>query len=214
MATLLERAGVQPPGPQIVGRSVDDFTVGFPTEYAFDGRDALVAVGMNGEPLPAARVSGPADRAGSVRLRVGDQVVVEIELVRWDGFDGYWVPRGWRRRPHQDSRPASTSPPAWPRDAVAGRRSPASPGPPGAGAASRRVELRVDDGDRGMDAELAEAIGEDTWRQWRFVWDASPGEHQLGVRATDRTGDVQDGRRVEPRPDGATGFHAVRVLVS
>ena len=85
---------------------------------------------------------------------------------------------------------------------------------PGRGRGITRVQVRVDGAGPWLDTELADALSEDAWRQWHLEWDASPGEHLLEVRATDRTGDVQDGRRVEPRPDGATGFHAVRVLVS
>ena len=98
LAELLERAGVQDGATQIVGRSVDDFTAGFPTEVGLDGRTALVAVGMNGEPLPA--VHGFPARlvvAGLYGYVSATKWLREIELTTWEDFDGYWVPRGWSK---------------------------------------------------------------------------------------------------------------------
>ncbi|MDQ3469766.1 MAG: molybdopterin-dependent oxidoreductase, partial [Actinomycetota bacterium] len=98
LATLLERAGVQGGATQIVGRSVDGWTAGFPTEAAIEGRTALVAYAMNGEPLPA-------DHGFPARLIVAGlygyvsatKWLEEIELTTWEAFDGYWVPRGWSK---------------------------------------------------------------------------------------------------------------------
>ncbi len=98
LPTLLERAGVQPGATQIVGRSVDDFTVGFPTELALDGRTALVAVGMNGEPLPA-KHGFPARLivAGLYGYVSATKWLRDIVLTRLEDFDAYWVPRGWAK---------------------------------------------------------------------------------------------------------------------
>ena len=98
LADLLERAGIQDGATQIVGRSVDDFTAGFPTEIGLDGRTALVAVGMNGEPLPAAH-GFPARLvvAGLYGYVSATKWLREIELTTWEDFDGYWVPRGWSK---------------------------------------------------------------------------------------------------------------------
>ena len=75
LTELLDRAGLQPEASQIVGKSVDGFTVGFPVDTAYDGRKALVAVGMNDEPLPLKHgFPGPAGRLRSLRLRLGHQV--------------------------------------------------------------------------------------------------------------------------------------------
>ena len=99
LKALLERAGVHPDATQIVGRSVDDFTVGFPTEKALDGRVSMVAVGMNGEPLPI-------DHGYPARLIVAGlygyvsatKWLRQIQLTRLEDFDGYWVPRGWAKQ--------------------------------------------------------------------------------------------------------------------
>ena len=98
LAHILERAGVQEGATQIVGRSVDDFTVGFPTEVALDGRAAMVAIAMNGEPLPLehgfpARLVIP----GLYGYVSATKWLGEIELARLEDFDGYWIPRGWAK---------------------------------------------------------------------------------------------------------------------
>ncbi len=98
LTTLLDRAGVQGGATQIVGKSVDGFTAGFPTEAAYDGRVALVAVGMNGEPLPV-RHGFPARLvvAGLYGYVSATKWLREIHLTTWESFDGYWVPRGWSK---------------------------------------------------------------------------------------------------------------------
>ena len=98
LSEILERAGVQPDAEQLIGRSVDNFTVGFPVEAAFDGREALVAVGMNGEPLPFEH-GFPARLvvAGLYGYVSATKWLSEIELAGWDEFDAYWVPRGWSK---------------------------------------------------------------------------------------------------------------------
>ncbi len=208
---LLERAGVRPGGEQIVGRSLDGFTAGFPTAPALDGRVALVAVGMNGEPLPGQpRLPGPPGRRGALRVRVGHQVAHRRSSSRgWD-YDGYWIPRAGPRRDRSRPSPASTCPEQG--------RSPA-PGPiPVAGVAwapgrgISKVEVQVDDGPW-HEAELGAELSDDTWRQWVWTWDASAGDHTLRVRATDGTGETQTSDEAPPDPDGATGWHVRKVKV-
>ncbi|HUH08023.1 MAG TPA: sulfite oxidase [Egibacteraceae bacterium] len=213
---LLERAGVQQGATQIVGRSTDGFgfTAGFPTEAAFDGREALVAVGMNGEPLPPAH-GYPARLvvAGLYGYVSATKWLREIELTTWEGFDGYWVPKGWAKEapiktqsridvPGRRQRSALTAGP----QAIAGVA-----WAPNVGIV--KVEVRID---RGLwaEARLAESLAKDTWRQWVYEWDAPPGEHELQVRATDSTGYTQTEERAAPAPDGATGYHTVQVSVS
>ena len=98
LTVLLERAGVQPGATQIVGRSIDRWTAGFPTEIATDGRVALVAYAMNGEPLPVTH-GFPARLivAGLYGYVSATKWLSEIELTTWDGFDGYWISRGWAK---------------------------------------------------------------------------------------------------------------------
>ena len=208
---ILRRAGVADGAEQIVGRSVDGFTVGFPVEAAFDGREALVAVGMNGEPLPFEH-GFPARLvvAGLYGYVSATKWLSEIELTTWDAFDAYWIPRGWAKEAPIKTQSRIDTP--RPRANIeAGPR-------PIAGVAwaphrgISKVEVQVDDG-AWMEAELAASLSEDSWRQWRFVWDATPGNHALRVRATDGDGVTQDSAIRPPAPDGATGFHTVPVEV-
>lgn len=216
LATLLSEAGVRPPSKggaadQIVARSVDGMTIGTPVEEVMDGRDALLAVGMNGEPLPF-------DHGFPVRMVVPGlygyvsacKWIQDIELTTFDDYDAYWVKRDWSRKApiKTQSRIDTPRPFAAPRAGTV----------PVAGVAwaqhrgIARVEVRVDDGEWHT-ARLAAEAGRDTWRQWVWEWPATTGHHTLQVRATDRTGATQTDKRVGTVPDGATGWHSVVVDV-
>jgi DMSO/TMAO reductase YedYZ molybdopterin-dependent catalytic subunit len=208
---VLDRAGVRAGATQVVGRAVDGWTAGFPLEV-LDGRPALIAVGMNGEPLPV-------DHGFPVRLVIAGlygyvsdtKWLAEIELTTFDAYDAYWVQRGWaregpiktqsridvpRHRASLATGPVTVAGVAW-----AGERG------------IERVEVSVDD--RAWEqAELADELASTTWRQWRLRCDAEPGEHTLRVRATDGTGQTQTDRVSPPAPDGATGHHTIRVSVT
>ncbi len=207
---LLDEAGIQPRADQIVGRSVDGYTCGFPVA-ALDGRPALVAVGMNGEPLPLvhgfpARLIVP----GLYGYVSATKWLTEIELTRFDAFDQYWVPRGWdAEAPIKVQSRIDT-----PRGLAA-----VEPGPvpvagvawaPGVGIGA--VEVRIDDGPWEQ-AELAAEASSLTWRQWSYRWAATAGRHTITVRATDANGAIQTDARSEPMPSGATGQHQIVVLV-
>jgi DMSO/TMAO reductase YedYZ molybdopterin-dependent catalytic subunit len=207
---LLREVGVSRRADQVVGRSVDGYTCGFPVS-ALDGRAALVAVGMNGEPLPLehgfpARLVVP----GLYGYVSATKWLQEIELTRFDRFDQYWVPRGW-----DDHAPIKTSSridtPRGLSRVPAGRTAVG-----GVAWAQTRgieaVEVRVDDGPW-QRARLAAALNDVTWRQWTFPWDATPGQHTLTVRATDGTGAIQTAERSEPMPNGSSGHHQIVVLV-
>jgi DMSO/TMAO reductase YedYZ molybdopterin-dependent catalytic subunit len=209
LADVLDRAGPAPDAAQVVGRSVDGFTAGFPLVDALDGRTALVAFGMNGEPLPAAH-GYPARLvvAGLYGYVSATKWLREIELTTWDAFDGYWVPRGWSKRGPVKTQsridvPAGTIDPG--RVAIAGVA-----WAPGRGI--ERVEVQVDDGEW-QQAELADVASDETWRAWRLAWDATSGTHRLRVRATDGTGETQTQDEQPPAPDGATGWHGRTVTV-
>jgi DMSO/TMAO reductase YedYZ molybdopterin-dependent catalytic subunit len=207
---LLAEAGVDPAADQIVGRSVDRYTCGFPVA-ALDGRDALIAIGMNGEPLPPehgfpARLVVP----GLYGYVSATKWLAEIELTTFEKFDHYWVERGWAPRAPIKTQSRIDTPAAL-------SRIPAGRTVIGGVAWAQTVgvdavEVRVDDGPWRL-AELAAELSDTTWRQWRFVWDAAPGRHQLTCRATDRSGATQTSERVAPIPDGATGQHSIVVLV-
>jgi DMSO/TMAO reductase YedYZ molybdopterin-dependent catalytic subunit len=208
---LLERAGIRPDASQIVGRSVDGFTAGFPTEVALDGRTALVAVGMNGEPLPV-RHGFPARLvvAGLYGYVSATKWLTEIELTTWEGFDGYWIPRGWAKEGPVKTQSRIDVP-------RAGAELPTGATPVAGVAWSpiegiRGVEIRVDE-DGWRPARLVETTSDETWVQWVAEWDATPGEHTIRVRATDADGETQTERVSSVAPDGATGWHRRRVTV-
>ena len=212
LATVLDRAGVRPEGTQVIGRAVDGWTAGFPTELLDDGRTALVAYGMNGELLPS-RHGFPARLivAGLYGYVSATKWLTEIELTRLEEVDGYWIPRGWAKEgpiktaSRIDVPRAGTELPAGP-VAVAGVAWAPTSG-------ITAVELRVDDGPWAS-CTLGAAASDETWVQWHHVWEARPGDHLLTVRAVDGDGETQTDAVAPPRPDGATGHHARRVSVS
>ena len=206
LADLLERAGVQPGATQLVGRSVDGWTAGFPTALRHRrARRAMVAVGMNGEPLPV-RHGFPARLvvAGAVRLRVGHEVAVEIELTTWEDFDGYWIPRGWSKEgPIKTQSRIDVPRAARGLAAGTGRRSPAWRGrrtgaSSGRGAGRRRRLGSRPAGRRCSDEHLAPVACD--------VGRPTPGSHTLHVRATD--GDRRDADRRCSRRPSPTGPRA------
>ncbi|MFF1451329.1 sulfite oxidase [Streptomyces sp. NPDC058274] len=216
LADLLAECGVEPPsrgGPadQLVARSVDGMTIGTPVDDVMDGRDAMLAVGMNGEPLPF-------DHGFPVRMVVPGlygyvsacKWIKDIELTTFDAYDSYWVKRKWARTApiKTESRIDTPKPFARPTAGtvmVAGVAWAQHRG-------IERVEVRVDDGPWGT-ADLAAEDTRDTWRQWSFPWKATRGGHSLTVRATDRAGRTQTEKRTRTIPDGASGWHSVVVTV-
>ena len=208
---LLDEAGVRPGASQIVSRSADGFTVGTPTTIALDGRDAMLAVAMNGEPLPLAhgfpvRMIVP----GLYGYVSATKWLVDIELTTFEAFDAYWVRRGWSQQAPIKTESRIDTP-----------RSGATVQPgvvqvAGVAWAQHRgieaVQVRVDDGPWSA-ARLAAADTVDTWRQWVYPWTATGGRHSLSVRATDGTGAVQTPLEAEPAPNGASGDHTISVTV-
>ena len=208
---LVERAGVRPEGTQLVGRSVDRFTVGFPTSAVFDGREALVAVGMNGEPLPL-RHGFPARLvvSGLYGYVSATKWLSEVEFVRWNDFDAYWIPRGWAKQAPIKTQSRIDTPRAG--DIKAGTNVIAGVAW-AQGRGVERVQVRVDDGPW-MRAMLPQELSIDSWRQWYLEHDFAPGPHTISVRAADATGRTQTAHVQGPRPDGATGYHTIRVVAA
>ncbi|MDE0130677.1 MAG: molybdopterin-dependent oxidoreductase [bacterium] len=210
LSLILDEAGLLPQAEQIVGRSVDGFTVGFPSSIPYDGRDALVAVGMNDEPLPI-------EHGFPVRLVVAGlygyvsatKWLSELELTTWDGFDAYWVPRGWAKEAPVKTQSRIDTP-------LEGRIAARARAIAGVAWAPHRgvdrVEVRIDEGEW-IEAELSSEISDNSWRQWKVDWDPEPGRYRLQVRATDGDGITQTDLRVPPAPDGATGWHTIHVTV-
>jgi DMSO/TMAO reductase YedYZ molybdopterin-dependent catalytic subunit len=211
LAPLLAEVGVQRGADQMLARSVDGMTIGTPLAALLDGREPLLCVGMNGEPLPPehgfpVRVLTPGlyGYAGACKW------VNELELTTVAAVDAYWVERGWspggavKTASRIDApAPFTRLPPG--RSSVAGVA-----WAQGRGIAA--VEVQVDDGPW-LQAALLPVPSVDTWVQWRYDWQAPPGNHTVRVRATDGTGAVQPEQRVPPFPDGATGWHTITVDV-
>jgi DMSO/TMAO reductase YedYZ molybdopterin-dependent catalytic subunit len=205
---VLDRVGVRPGVEQVFSTSLDGWTCGFPVELATDGRDAMIALGMNGAALPLehgwpARLVVP----GLYGYVSATKWLSTIELTTWDR-QGYWVPRGWARL-----GPIKTQS----RIDVPRGGSTVTAGPQRiAGIAFAqhtgiaKVEVRIDDGEW-QEARLGTDVTDDAWRQWVFEWQAPRGDHTIAVRATDKGGYTQTDERAPVAPDGATGHHTIRV---
>jgi DMSO/TMAO reductase YedYZ molybdopterin-dependent catalytic subunit len=212
LAALLREAGIRPASTQLVCRSADGMTIGASTRAALGTPDAMLAVGMNGEPLPVEHgfpvrmvIPGLYGYVSACKWLTG------IEASTYEAYDAYWVQRGYAAQaPVKTGSRIDT--PAAGRTVPAGRRAVAGVAwAQGRGIA--RVELRVDDAGW-VPAQLSPADDADIWRQWFVPVDLAPGAHQLTVRATAADGELQTGRRTGIVPDGATGWHTVRVVAA
>ncbi len=214
LSDVLEKVGVQSDANQIVGRAFDDWTSGFPVEAAFD-RDTLIVIGMNGEPLPA-------EHGFPLRLIVpglygyvsATKWLTAIELTTFDDFQNYWVERDWSAMGPIKTQSRIDTPRGLER--VERGMIPIAGVAWAQGRGISKVEVRVDDGEF-IEAELAPALNDVTWRQWVYRWDTTSvdaGRHDLTVRATDATGETQTEERQLPFPDGATGWQTVACTVA
>ena len=217
LAGLLRRAGVRAGADQVLSAATDGMTISTPVAAIMDGpalngHSALLAVGMNGQPLPVAH-GFPARMVvpGLYGYVSATKWVTRLTLTTFARQRAYWTQRGYAAQApiKTESRidvpkplaqvkagPVTVAGVAW---------------APARGIAA--VEVSVDSG-RWRPAGLAASGGIDTWRQWRQTWDATPGVHQLQVRATDNTGATQPSRRAQPVPSGASGWDSVVVTVT
>lgn len=209
---LLAKAVPQAGADMVLSTSVDGFTASTPLEVLEDeDRNSILAVGMNGAPLPP-------QHGFPVRMVVpglygyvsATKWVTELKVTTFDAEAAYWTHRGWSEKGpikigSRIDVPASRTSVAAGTVAVAGVAWAQHTGIQG-------VEVRVDGG-QWTPARLAAPISADTWVQWVYEWDAAPGDHVLEARATDATGEVQSGDSVPVVPDGAEGWHAVPVTV-
>ena len=210
LTELLDEAGVLDGATQIASRSVDGWTCGFPTELAYDGRTAMVAIAMNDEPLPVnhgfpARlvVSGLYGYVSATKW------VSQIELTTLEGFDGYWIPKGWSKLgPIKTQSRIDT--PRTGAPITAGEVVPIAGVAWAPNIGIERVEVQIDSGDW-QEADLGESLGNNAWRQWVLPWTAVEGNHVIRVRATDASGYTQTSDVAPPAPSGATGWHQVTV---
>ena len=205
---VLQKAGVQAGAEQVFSTSLDGWTCGFPVELATDGRDAMIALGMNGAALPLehgwpARLVVP----GLYGYVSATKWLKSIELTTWDQ-QGYWVPRGWARLGPVKTQSRIDVPRGGTTIDAGAQKIAGIAFAQHTGIA--KVEVRVDDGEW-QEARLGTDVTDDAWRQWVLDWQAPAGEHTIEVRATDKSGYTQTDERTPVAPDGATGHHTIRV---
>jgi DMSO/TMAO reductase YedYZ molybdopterin-dependent catalytic subunit len=211
LASLLREAGIRAGADQLICTSVDGFTSGTPVQTVMDGRDALLAVAMNGQPLPVAH-GFPARMVvpGLYGYVSATKWVTDINVTTFAGNYAYWAQRGWSQQApiKTESRidvPTGQNQIQAGRTAVAGVAWAQHKG-------IEAVEVRVDQGPWNQ-ARLATVPGIDCWRQWVWEWDATPGNHVIAARATDKTGYTQTSVQEQPEPNGASGYPTVAVIV-
>jgi DMSO/TMAO reductase YedYZ molybdopterin-dependent catalytic subunit len=208
---LLKRARPTAGADMVLSTSIDGFSASTPLEVLQDDRDAMLAIGMNGEPLPL-------EHGYPVRMVVpglygfvsATKWVVDLEVTRFADSKAYWTQRGWSERGPIKTMARVEVPKSF-------ATVPAGKVPIGGTAWAQtrgitKVEVQIDEGDWTA-AVLSDEASVDTWRQWSFTWDAKPGPHYIKVRATDGSGGVQTEKRADPVPDGASGWQSVMVTV-
>jgi DMSO/TMAO reductase YedYZ molybdopterin-dependent catalytic subunit len=211
LADVLREAGIDPGADQLLATSSDGMTIGSPTAVVLDGRDAMLAVGMNGEPLPV-------EHGFPVRMVVPGlygyvsacKWIVDLQATTFAASAAYWVQGGWAQQgpvklASRIDRPSgSQKVPLGAPVVIAGVAWDQHVG-------VSRVEVQVDD-EPWQQATLARVPSADTWRQWAWPWTpAASGVHRLRVRAYDANGNVQDAGLADPFPSGASGLHTVTV---
>jgi DMSO/TMAO reductase YedYZ molybdopterin-dependent catalytic subunit len=212
LPALLRRAGVRAGADQVLSAATDGMTISTPLTAIMDGRDALLAIGMNGQPLPVehgfpARMVVP----GLYGYTSATKWVTRLTVTTFAAHKAYWTQRGYAAVApiHTESRIDVPRPLA---QVAAGQVTVAGVAwAPHTGIAA--VQVSADNGPWHT-ARLAAADGIDTWRQWVWTWDAAPGLHTLQVRATDNKGVTQPSRRAQVFPSGATGWDSVVVTVT
>ncbi|WP_258803370.1 molybdopterin-dependent oxidoreductase [Pseudarthrobacter sp. NS4] len=208
---VLKQARPKDGADMVLSTSIDGFSASTPLEVLQDDRDAMLAIGMNGEPLPL-------EHGYPVRMVVpglygfvsATKWVVDLEVTRFADSKAYWTERGWSERGPIKTMARVDVPKSF-------AKVPAGKVALGGTAWAQtrgitKVEIQVDDGDW-AEAELSTEASLITWRQWSYEWDAAPGAHYIKVRATDGSGEVQTDQRADPVPDGASGWQSVMVTV-
>jgi DMSO/TMAO reductase YedYZ molybdopterin-dependent catalytic subunit len=212
LADVLAKAGIDvTKANQILSTDVDGMTISTPLDVALDGRDALIAIGMNGEPLPRehgfpARMVVP----GLYGFVSACKWITRMTLTTYDAEQAYWTEREWatdapiKLSSRIDTpRPLSRSKAG---QVVVGGIAWAQ------GSGIDKVDVRID-GEAWQPAKLGPEVSDDYWRQWYLEWDATPGQHFLAVRATNKDGDVQTDVRMAPFPEGSSGLQEISVTV-
>ena len=212
LSDVLRQARLKSGISQLATTDVNGMTIGAATDIALDGRDTMLAVGMNGAPLPQ-------EHGFPVRLVVpglygycsATKWITDMNVTTLGAFNGYWVQRAWSKVGPTKTESRIDTPSPFHGTTKAGTVTVA-----GVAWAQhvgvQQVEVRFDGGEW-TTATLAAQDTIDTWRQWYLPWQATPGKHTLQVRATDRTGYTQTATNVGTFPNGATGYHTVQINV-
>jgi DMSO/TMAO reductase YedYZ molybdopterin-dependent catalytic subunit len=212
LAALIREARPRQGADQLLATSADGFTSGSPLNVILDGRDSLLAVAMNGAALPTAH-GFPARLVvpGLYGYVSACKWVVDLEVTTFAAAQAYWVPRGWSpmgpvKTESRIDVPTDGASVKAGKVAVAGVAWAQHKG-------IEAVEARVDRGPW-HEATLAAVPGIDTWQQWVWEWDATPGTHLIEARATDKTGYTQTSVVEDVAPNGASGYPSTQVSVS
>jgi DMSO/TMAO reductase YedYZ molybdopterin-dependent catalytic subunit len=212
LTDVLDRAGTKGNPDQVLSTAVDGFTISTPLGVVRDGRDAMIAIGMNGAQLSdthgfPARLITP----GLYGFVGATKWLTKLTLTTYAADQAYWTKRQWATdAPIKTSARIDTPAPlstikagttaiggvAWAQHRGVGS-----------------VEVRVDDGPW-QATKLGPDVGVDYWRQWYLPWDAKLGLHRISVRATDVKGQVQITERATPFPSGSSGIQEVVVTVA
>ena len=212
VASLLRDAGVRAGADQLLCTSADGFTSGTPLQTVMDGRDAMLAVAMNGTALPVAhgfpvRMVVP----GLYGYVSACKWITDIEVTTYASNVAYWARNGWDAQAPIKTESRIDVPTG------ATTLKPGLVSVAGVAWAQHKgiaaVEVQVDNGPW-HEARLAAVPDIDCWRQWVWEWNATPGHHLIQARATDATGYTQTPQQEPPEPNGATGYPGVQVSVS
>ena len=212
LTDVLDRAGTKGNPDQVLSTAVDGFTISTPLGVVRDGRDAMIAIGMNGAQLSdthgfPARLITP----GLYGFVGATKWLTKLTLTTYAADQSYWTKRQWATdAPIKTSARIDTPAPlstikagttaiggvAWAQHRGVGK-----------------VEVKIDDGPW-QATKLGPDVGVDYWRQWYLPWDAKPGLHRISVRATDLRGQAQITERATPFPSGSSGIQEVVVTVA
>ena len=210
LSEIISRSEPTSSAEQVMCHSVDGFTAGFPIENIFDGRTALLAVGMNGVPLPV--IHGFPARlvvAGLYGYVSAVKWIKRIEICRWEGNNGYWIPRGWSKK--APIKIASRIDVPRERRINAGIIAVAGVAwAPLSGVKTVEVSFNSEPW---RECNLGVSLSGESWTQWAYKWDATPGKYEIRVRAIDSNGVIQSSKVVSPAPNGAEGLDQISVRV-
>ncbi|HET7355701.1 MAG TPA: molybdopterin-dependent oxidoreductase [Nocardioidaceae bacterium] len=212
VADLLQEAGVRPGAAAVRQTSQDGWTCGTPIQALTDGRNAMLAVAMNGQPLPI-------EHGFPVRMIVpglygyvsATKWITDLEVTTFDRFAAYWTVRGWSATGPVKTESRVDVPRSGASVKAGAVRVGGSAWAQHTGIAT--VEYRLD-GQPWQTAELGTVPDVDTWVQWAGTVQAPPGDHTVTVRATDRSGYAQTAVPRGVVPDGATGWDSVSFTAS